>query len=179
MSGVESRYARALFETARSEGNGRGARYGELLDSFVRMLEENASVKEFLTSGQKSRVERNRFLDSVFTDRDDRTFFGFLKVLVDKERMDRLAAISLDYRRLELDSRDIREALIESAFPVDEETAQTIAEAFRKKTGAREIRTTIRIVPDLVGGIRVSIGSAVYDGSIRGQLDKLHGLITE
>jgi len=51
---------------------------------------------------------------------------------------------------------------------------EKLKQAFMKKTGAREIRATVRILPELVGGVRVIIGSKIYDGTTRSELDRLY-----
>lgn len=175
MSGCSGRYARALFQTGREEGGGREFRYGELLSSFVAGLAETPSVRQFLAGTQANKTRKKDFLGECFEDADDGRFLSFLKVLVDKNRMDSIDFIGLEYRRLELEARNIREALVESAFPLDAETVAKVRTVFMKKTGAGDIRTTVRLVPELVGGIRVTVGSSVYDGTTRSELDRLCG----
>ncbi len=177
MAGFSGRYARALFQTGREEGGGQEFRYGELLSAFVSSLVETPTAREFLAGAQVNKARKKKYLGEIFADNDDFRFLSFLKILVDKNRMDIIDFINLEYRRLELDARNIREALIESAFPLDGDTVDSIRSVFTKKTGAREIQATVRIVPELVGGIRVTIGSAVYDGTTRSELDRLCGQI--
>lgn len=173
MANVAARYAHALFETGVAEGHDAELRYGELLESFVKSLAEVADLKSLLYAPQVSRDEKKRFLSGVFPDPADAHFLAFLKLLVDKGRLEMVALISLDYKGLILASRNVLEALVETAFPLDDKTVEKIAETFRKKTGASEIRAKVRVVPGLVGGVRVSIGSEIYDGSARSGLDRL------
>ncbi len=177
MASYPGRYARALFQSGLEEGGGREFRYGELLSAFVASLAETPSARQFLAGAQANKTRKKKYLGGLFTNENDSRFLSFLKVLVDKNRMDIIDFIGLEYRRLELDARNIREALIETAFPLDGETVESIRAVFTKKTGAAEIRPTVRIVPHLVGGIRVTIGSAVYDGTTRSELDRLCGQI--
>jgi F-type H+-transporting ATPase subunit delta len=68
--------------------------------------------------------------------------------------------------RLELDRRH---ATIESASPLDETSARSIANTLRQKFGG-DITTEFRTSPDLLGGLRVKLGSDVWDGSISSRL---------
>lgn len=179
MASFSGRYARALFQTGRKEGDNREIRYGELLTGFIKGFEESPKLRSFLAGPNVDKQTKIEFLQGVFPDKNDASFLNFLKVLVDKDRMGIIEYIGLDYRRLELDSRNIREAIIESAFPLDGETVEAVKTAFRKKTGAREIRATVRIVPELIGGLRVIIGSTVYDGTTRSELDRLHDIMKQ
>ena len=70
--------------------------------------------------------------------------------------------------RLELDKRH---AIIESATPLDATSADNIAKTLKLKFGD-DITTEIRASPDLLGGLRVKLGSDVWDGSIANRLSE-------
>jgi F-type H+-transporting ATPase subunit delta len=174
MSGISLRYARALFESGTTNGAGLDTRYGLLLESFITSLNGSPAMQKLLLSPHITAQTKKNFLATIFSGSDDIHFLNFMKILIDKDRMINLEQIALDYHLLELNSKRILEALIESAFPLDSEMIGKITSAFRIKTGANEIRATVKIVPELIGGIRVSIGSKVYDGTTRSELDRLY-----
>lgn len=174
MAGYALRYARALFQVGLDEGSGQQTRYGELLSGFIKGLVESPGLRRFLSGPHINKMTKKRFLAGLFADREDSRFLSFLKVLIDKDRIDIIDRIGLDYRRLCLDSERTLEAVIETAFPLDADIVENIKAAFRKKTGALGIVATVKIVPQLIGGIRVIIGSTVYDGSTRSELDRLN-----
>ena len=174
MSGISNRYAHALFDTGLSEGSGKHLHYGELLKSFSKCLTDSPGTRRHLLSPVLSKQKKKYLLESVFSSVDDVHFLNFLKVLIDKNRMNVVDEINDDYTRLVLRSQDTVVAVIESAFPLDDAIIEKLKIAFMKKTGAREIRTTIRIIPELVGGVRVIIGSKIYDGTTRSELDRLY-----
>jgi F-type H+-transporting ATPase subunit delta len=173
MSGISGRYARALFRIAEDSGDEAIDRFGSLLEGFVRAFERDEKVRALFLGPHITEREKRLFLESVYADADAAPVLAFLSLLLEKGRIDIVGNILLDYRRLELDARNIREALVESAFPLDDGTLAEIREAFRKKTGSSEIRATVRVVPELVGGVRVTIDGAVYDGSVRAELNRL------
>lgn len=179
MADISGRYARALFQTGLEDGDGRDTRYGELLAGFIASLSESPETRAFLLAPQIGKPDKKRFLSDIFADPADAHFLAFLKILIDKDRVDSVERIGLDYRKLILEARNAREAIIESAFPMDEAAVEAIKAAFLKKTGARAITATVRIVPELIGGVRVTIGSAVYDGTARAALDRLRETLKE
>lgn len=63
-------------------------------------------------------------------------------------------------------------ALVESATPLTQETVDRITQDMRRKHG-RELTLEFRHTPDLIGGLRIRIGSDVWDGSIRNRLSRL------
>ena len=71
--------------------------------------------------------------------------------------------------RLEIEKRHAR---IESANPVSSETSSRIVENLKKKKG-RDLTTEFVVNPDLLGGIRIRVGSDVWDGSVRDRLERL------
>lgn len=173
MSGYSLKYARALFKYGVLEGSGREGHYGEMLSAFARCMGTLGELFVFLCGAHVNRVRKKAYLSEVFYDPDDRPFLNFLKVLVDKDRMDIVAFIDLEYHRLLNESKNKKTAIVESAFPLDEGTVADIQRTFAKITGAREIETVVRVLPELIGGIRVTIGSAMYDGTTRSELDRL------
>jgi F-type H+-transporting ATPase subunit delta len=61
----------------------------------------------------------------------------------------------------------------ESVNPLGDELQETLSAALKKRTGAREIRLVSRIVPELLGGYRLRIGSELIDTSLRGQIQRM------
>ncbi|MDR2536073.1 MAG: F0F1 ATP synthase subunit delta [Treponema sp.] len=55
---------------------------------------------------------------------------------------------------------------VDSAVPLDEELRKTLQETIRRKLGAKEIALIPRIVPELLGGYRLYIGSVSVDASL-------------
>ncbi|HEX4085082.1 MAG TPA: F0F1 ATP synthase subunit delta [Chthoniobacteraceae bacterium] len=71
--------------------------------------------------------------------------------------------------RLELDKRH---AVIESATELSQETSAQVLRDLKSKYG-ESLTTDFRINPSLIGGLRIRVGSDVWDGSIRCRLDHL------
>lgn len=173
MANAATIYAQALFETGVREGSGAKERYGELLRAFARAVTEIAVFSLFLKAPERSRSEKKRFLSEIFSEPADATFLSFLCLLIDRNRMNSIAEIARLYDFSLLTAQNAVDATIETAFPLDEQTVSRIVGAFREKIGASEIRPTVRVVPDLVGGVRVLIGSHIYDGTLRSGLERL------
>jgi F-type H+-transporting ATPase subunit delta len=75
--------------------------------------------------------------------------------------------------RLEVEKKH---AVIESATPLDANEGEGIAENLRRKYG-NDLTTEFRTNPDLIGGLRVRVGSDVWDGSVRARLQNLSNKI--
>ena len=81
---------------------------------------------------------------------------GYLKILKEITRL----------VRLELDKRH---AVIESAMPLDDTSAASIANTLKLKFG-NDITAEFRTSPELLGGLRIKLGSDVWDGSVSSRL---------
>ena len=71
--------------------------------------------------------------------------------------------------RLEIDKRHAR---IESSNPLNPETSAQIVENLKKKKG-QDLTTEFVVNPELLGGMRIRVGSDVWDGSVRDRLERL------
>ncbi len=71
--------------------------------------------------------------------------------------------------RLELAKRH---AVIESALALSEDESSRILEDLKTRFG-NDITAELRVQPDLLAGIRVKVGSDVWDGSVRNRLNTL------
>lgn len=105
-----------------------------------------------LTDGRLDRAKVSSVVQAVIQDKP-RHYLGAL------ESFQRLV-------RLEIAKRH---AVIESASELSPETSQTVVDNLKQKYG-QDITTDFIVNPDLIGGMRVKIGSDVFDGSVRNRL---------
>jgi F-type H+-transporting ATPase subunit delta len=68
--------------------------------------------------------------------------------------------------------RVARSADVESAVPLADDLRVAIAAALTHRHGERLV-TSFDENPELLGGLRVRVGSRIYDGSVRGRLNAL------
>ncbi len=74
-------------------------------------------------------------------------------------------------RLLRLESEKL-EALIESAIELGAQTGNDLVNDLRAKYGG-DLNAEFRVNPELLGGMRVKVGSDVWDGSVRARLNQL------
>ena len=73
------------------------------------------------------------------------------------------------YIRLELAKRH---ATIESATNLERETRDQLRKALKAKYG-NDITTSFEVAPELIGGLRIRIGSDVWDNSVQDRIARL------
>ena len=65
-----------------------------------------------------------------------------------------------------------RQAVIETATEIGAQEGNTVIEDLRKRYG-NDLSAEFKVNPDLLGGMRVKVGSDVWDGSVKARLTKL------
>jgi F-type H+-transporting ATPase subunit delta len=97
---------------------------------------------------------------------------NLLATVIDNGRIAVLPEIAAQFRALVNARSGVSDALIESAFPID---AGALAEvvAMLEKRFARRLAASVVVKPELIGGIRVSVGDEVLDTSVAARLEQM------
>lgn len=124
------------------------------------------------TTKEARQLARQLFRSSLSEGKIDREKVSSLvnSVLAEKPRH-YLGALEAFQKLLRLELSK-RHAVIESAMPLPSSTAESIAQNLRQKYGS-DLTTEFSVNADLIGGMRVKIGSDVWDGSVREKLNHL------
>jgi F-type H+-transporting ATPase subunit delta len=77
-----------------------------------------------------------------------------------------------NYRRLLRLELEKRRATIETASPVDSAISSELVSSLKKKYG-NDLTTEFVANPELLGGMRIRVGSDVWDGTVRNRLERL------
>ncbi len=172
-TGIASRYAEALVEALiANKSDDPHVLLGGLND-FVATLSESRDLDLILVSPSVS-GERKRAVLAAISDRlgIHRLVRNFLYVLSDHRRLmlvrqaNELAGVILD------EKLGFQRAVLTIASPLSEEEKDQIANKLGEITGKR-IRLNLELDLSLIGGVVARVGSTVYDGSVRGQLEAI------
>jgi F-type H+-transporting ATPase subunit delta len=100
---------------------------------------------------------------------------GRIAALVDSlvaRKPRRYVDVLKNYRRLLRLELEKRRARIETASEPDAETSARLMENLKKKYGS-DMTTEFVVNPELLGGMRIRVGSDVWDGTVRNRLEQL------
>lgn len=168
---LAKRYARALFSLGREDGS--FDQYGRELGEFTDFYKENKDFQQVVTNPVFAMEDRKRILQAAL---DKSGFSGlvknFLNLLLDKNRIGAIEAITGHYKKLTDEASNIAHAEIITARPLKEETLDNVVGSLAGIT-SREIKPDVKEDPGIIGGLIVKIGDLVLDGSIRAQLEGL------
>jgi F-type H+-transporting ATPase subunit delta len=77
-----------------------------------------------------------------------------------------------NYRRLLRLELEKRRAKVETASEVDSATTSALEDNLKKRYG-NDLTTEFVVNPELLGGMRIRVGSDVWDGTVRNRLERL------
>jgi F-type H+-transporting ATPase subunit delta len=168
---VGARYALALFELA--DQAGAIAAVEADLNGFEQLRAENADFAHMLTNPIFSHEDKARALAAI-ADAGGATALTrkFLGLLGANNRIAALPAVVRAFRKLSADKRGVIAAEVVAATPLSEAQAAAIAAALRQALG-KDPEITTRIDPSILGGLRVKVGSRLFDSSLRTRLDHM------
>ncbi len=101
----------------------------------------------------------------------------FLMHVVRKNRIAYLREISDAFEKLADQASNRIVVKVSSARPLSAEARTTIQSRLQQVTNSA-IELTASVDPHLLGGLQIRIGSMVYDGTLRGQLDRMRMALT-
>ena len=97
---------------------------------------------------------------------------NFVKVLIENDRLSVLSQIANLYEGLKREHQNEVEAVISSAFPLNDAQVQALVAGLEKRFG-HKVKATTQVDASLIGGARIAVGDVVIDGSVSGQLQKM------
>ncbi len=175
-SDAGQRYAQALFDLA-VERDVVSAVEGDL-NALERVRGESADLRRLIASPTFSAEDKARGLALVaeqgaFHDLTRR----FLQLIARNRRSADLPDVARAYRRLSAKRRGVVAAEIVTAVPLTDSQSDAIVAALRERLG-RAPEVTTRVDPSILGGLRVRVGSRLYDASLKSRLDRMrHALV--
>lgn len=101
----------------------------------------------------------------------------FLAQLIRKNRIGFLPEIAEVFSRIADESEGRKRVAVASAKPLSKAEQEGLWKRFREIL-RQDIDLTFHIQPDLLGGLRVQIGSMVFDGTVRGRLTMMQTLLS-
>ena len=173
MAVFAARYARALADVV-LDAKLNATEVEQQLEDFAATFAGSKDLKELLLNPSISAQKRVAILDKI----NGRVGCGpqvrnFLAVLIRHERLGALGEILEEYRQ-EMNRRlSISDAEVVTARPLEDQERAALEGQVSVLAGHNKVNATFREDKSLIGGAIVRIGSTIYDGSVRGRLERL------
>lgn len=171
MGSIARRYAKALFGLAVESG--RVEPWNDSLQALKVAVETSPDLVDVLSNPVYSREQRRAIVAKLAAALAlDEQPTSLLYLLGDRNRLSYLGAIVDTFRSLADAHLGRIRARVTSAVPLDPAAAQAIADRLAQSTQAKVLLDRA-VDPALIGGVVAQVGSLVFDGSIRTQLEDL------
>lgn len=163
-------YAEALFRAA-------GAQAAELAQPLAALatLSADAGLRQFADNPKVSAEQVHDLLAGVALQQGlslPPMLGNLLRTVLDNGRLAVLPEIAAQFQSLVNAGAGIAQARIESAFPIEPAQLAEVVAMLEKRFG-RRLDPRVEIVPELIGGIRVTVGDEVLDTSVKARLEQM------
>lgn len=168
---VARRYSSALADVVIPRGEAKEVQH-ELLE-WEKLLQASANLQEVFRNPTIALDQKRAVLNKLLERAKPRaTTANFLKVLLQNQRLTELSEINRKFTETLDERAGMVAATVTSARAVPDNVQQTLEEKLTRLT-QKKVRLNFEQDPDLIGGLVTRIGSTVYDGSVRNQLQQI------
>jgi F-type H+-transporting ATPase subunit delta len=166
-------YAQAIFRLARESGA--LAAWSDRLQRLA-AIAQDAEMTKVVGNPKFSAGQVADLIISLTGEFDNkpgnRELASFVAILAENERLGVLTQIREIYEQLKSADEGVKEALISSAFPLDNAQLNNLMSQLEPHFGSR-LHPHVEVDAALIGGIKVAVGDQVLDASVRGKLDAM------
>ncbi len=168
---IAKRYAGAIFSEVKEKNE--SPKIWEELSCLAELIKSN---KEFANIVKNPTISDEEKI-SVFSALNKsgkicNSLLNFLSLLIEKKRLFLLEEIDAEIKRIILKENGVVEAEAIFATAPDSKDKSELEKKLSSITGKKILLKEV-VDPSLIGGVKVRLGSILYDASIKGQLDKL------
>ena len=178
MAAFVSRYARAFLDVVTASKLDTGAIDKQLAD-FEATWNGSPELQTFFENPAVAAPQKIAFLDKLNAKLGmQKELRNLLAVLINNDRIGEVREVAAAYRAELQERQGIRQAEIITARELAADEQSALIAGVGKMAGAR-IEAKFTLDQSILGGAVVRIGSTVYDGSVRGRLERLRAALVE
>lgn len=165
------RYARALRDIGQEDRQVR--RILTEVERFAVQLKETPALREALEAAFINRRDKQAAVEVAIAQAGVLPATrNFLLLLVEKDRMDVLPQIIVEFRRMVEELEGIERVEVVTPIALSAAQREELKTILAQQTGKKiELEETVDTA--LLGGMVVKVGSTVYDGSVRTQIHQI------
>lgn len=167
---VAKRYALALFQLSKEH---------QLLDKteadlrIVKEVVTNTQDLPALLKSPKFSIEKKKeILGEAFSSLSP-FVLNTLMIMIDRHREENIAEMADHFIKLANEEKGIVDAQVYSVRPLTDAERDAISSVFAGKVEKKALIIDNIVDTNLLGGLKLRIGNRIFDGSLRGKLDRL------
>ena len=161
-------YAEAAYRVAK-EGGAQSA-WSQRLQKLA-LIAQDGDMASVMSNPRLSAEQVANLVISLCDDNDP-ILGNFVRTLAENRRLTLLPEISRLFDLAKSQEEGIKEAVVHSAFPIDDTQVKALVQELEARFGTK-LTARVEIDASLIGGVRVTVGDQVLDASVRGKLDAM------
>ena len=178
MAAVTARYARAFADVVFEQKLDPQKIEGEVRE-IEAAIDESTALRHTWDNPAVPHPAKFKVLDAIIAAiGGSRITRNFMALVIEHRRISALKDIRQQFEAEINERLGIADAEVIGVRPLGDDEKRTLELQIAKVTG-KKIRATYSTDKSVLGGSVVKVGSTVYDGSVRGQLERLRELLVE
>lgn len=161
-------YAEAAYRLAKESGA--QCLWSQRLQRLA-LIAQDKEMTEVMTNPRLSTEQVAELFISLSAD-SDAILANFVRTLAENRRLALLPEISRLFELAKSQEEGVQEAVVYSAFPIDDAQVAALLQQLEPRFGTR-LTARVEVDPSLIGGVRVTVGDQMLDASVRGKLDAM------
>ncbi|TDM10519.1 F0F1 ATP synthase subunit delta [Macrococcus lamae] len=170
MAHVAKKYAESLFEVSRENGVQENVHAD--LQEINTAVADSKAFQLFAEDPKVSEDTRISFVKKTFGGAEQ-PLLNLLQILAERKQLNLLPEIARNFEFYYNEYNEQQYMKVESVYALSSDELDAIGQSFINRTGYKKLILDNVINPELIGGIRATIGTTVYDGSIKNDLLQL------
>jgi F-type H+-transporting ATPase subunit delta len=174
LSVVATRYAKALVDVVMEPGSNVDPNTVlAQLKSVDELISQSHELRAALLSPAVATARKRAVIQRLTEPLNlDRRVRNFLFVIIDHRRIHDFSSVVDAFEALADERMGLVQADVSSALPLSDDQQRKIQSELSRIAG-KQAKVKFSLDRALLGGVMARVGSTVYDGSVRGQLERL------
>lgn len=166
-------YAEAVFQQA--ERSNALSAWSQVLARMAQVA-QHAQVRACINDPKLSARQLTDLFVSLSGEGLSAEAKNFVELLVENGRLALLPEIRTLFEQSKNKREGVLQALVQSAFPMDDLQLGTLVGHLEKKYG-RKVQPKLVVDKELIGGVRIVVGDEVIDASVKGKLANMQAAL--
>lgn len=176
MASSAQKYSQALYSSV-SE-NGQLDEVKADFDQVMRAVRQVPAFSDFMVNPAIAKDKRKETVEHAFKN-IVKPLYNMLLILADRNLLSEIESVYTHFIKAYNEHYNQEYVVIESVYELSDEEIDSIGKVFIRKTGLSKLLIENKVNEKLIGGIRVFVGTKVYDGSLNGHLADLKNQFRE
>jgi len=164
---VATRYAQAVFESAKAEGG-----LDEVLEQLTllgSLISQHPDLRQLVGNPDVDPDEKVGVLDRIVQGSWSGLVRAFVRMVVSMGRAELLPDVAQAFQAMVDAERGRLKVVVRSAYPIPEATLKRLRARLEQRE-RKHVELRAEVAPELIGGMQVILGHRVVDGSVQRQL---------